>query len=65
MIDLRKYDYHLPDHLLAQKPAVPRDSSRLFVYNTQTDEIVFDRFYNLDKSLSKKGSAFTLLGMRC
>ncbi len=51
MIDWRLYDYYLPKDLLALKPAVPRDSSRLFVYNTQTNEIVFDRFYRLDKYL--------------
>ena len=25
------YDYHLPQHLIAQSPAQPRDSSRLLV----------------------------------
>ena len=30
---------------------MPRDSSKLFVYNTKTDEIIFDHFYNLDKYL--------------
>jgi len=45
------YDYNLIPELIARQPAVPRDFSRLFVYDTETDEIVFDRFYNLAKYL--------------
>jgi len=48
------YDYFLPPALMAQKPAVPRDNSRLFVYNTRTEEIFFDRFYHLSKYLPKQ-----------
>lgn len=32
---LRSYDYHLPDHLIAQNPVIPRDMSRLLVVNAQ------------------------------
>lgn len=46
-----KFDYHLPHELIATHPASPRDSSRLFVYDTAADKIHFDRFYNLDKYL--------------
>lgn len=46
------YDYNLPEKNLALSPAVPRDSSKLFVYDTVKDEIRFDRFYNLQKHLS-------------
>lgn len=46
-----KFDYHLPQELIATHPASPRDSSRLFVYDTAADKIHFDRFYNLDKYL--------------
>ncbi|PIQ72654.1 tRNA preQ1(34) S-adenosylmethionine ribosyltransferase-isomerase QueA [Candidatus Roizmanbacteria bacterium CG_4_10_14_0_2_um_filter_36_35] len=52
-MDLNAYDYFLPKKNLALSPANPRDSSKLFVYNTKTDEIFFDRFYNLDKYLPK------------
>ena len=45
------YDFHLPKELLATEPANPRDASRLFVYDTTTDTIQFDHFYNLDKHL--------------
>jgi len=39
--------------VIAQKPASPRDSSKLLVYNTQTDQIIIDRFYHLDQYLPK------------
>lgn len=45
------YDFHLPKELLATEPANPRDNSRLFVYDTTTDIIQLDHFYNLDKYL--------------
>jgi S-adenosylmethionine:tRNA ribosyltransferase-isomerase len=54
MFDLEHYNYHLPKELLASEPAKPRDNARLFVYNTQIDEIFFDRFINLDKYLPEK-----------
>ncbi|MCX7880985.1 MAG: tRNA preQ1(34) S-adenosylmethionine ribosyltransferase-isomerase QueA [Patescibacteria group bacterium] len=53
LVDLADYDYFLPQKNLALKPASPRDSSKLFIYDTKTDEIVFDRFYNLNKHLPK------------
>jgi S-adenosylmethionine:tRNA ribosyltransferase-isomerase len=40
--------------VIAKEPTSPRDYSRLFVYNTKTDQVVFDRFYNLDKYLPRK-----------
>ncbi len=53
-MDLDQYDYFLPEKNLALAPATPRDSSKLFVYDTGSDEIVFDHFYNLDKYLPKE-----------
>jgi len=47
------YNYFLPQRLIAQKPAMPRDASRLFVYDTARDKIVFDYFYNLANYLPK------------
>ncbi len=47
------YSYNLPEELIAKRPASPRDSARLFVYNTVSDSVTFDRFYNLDKYLPK------------
>lgn len=51
MIRTQDYDYILPPDLIAKEPAVPRDHSRLFVYNTQKDSIIFDYFFNLTKYL--------------
>lgn len=52
-MDLDKYDYFLPQKNLALEPAVPRDSSKLFIYDTTVDKIIFDHFYNLPKYLPK------------
>jgi len=47
------YDYFLPEKNLAKTPAIPRDFSKLFVYDTNNNEIFFDRFYHLDKYLPR------------
>ncbi|REL39101.1 tRNA preQ1(34) S-adenosylmethionine ribosyltransferase-isomerase QueA [Rhodohalobacter sp. SW132] len=44
---LDDFDYNLPEELIAQKPATPRDHSRLLVYNRETGEITDDYFYNI------------------
>ncbi|MGB9883686.1 MAG: tRNA preQ1(34) S-adenosylmethionine ribosyltransferase-isomerase QueA [Microgenomates group bacterium] len=49
----RLYDYYLPKKLLAKKPASPRDHSKIFIYETKTDKIFFDKFLNIDKYLPK------------
>lgn len=41
------YWYDLPERLIAQEPAKPRDSSKLLIYNTQTNELIIDTFVNL------------------
>lgn len=48
---LSDFDYHLPKELIAQKPAVPRDHSRLLVYNRETGKISDDYFYNIGNHL--------------
>ena len=48
---LPEYDYQLPPELIAHAPASPRDSARLFVYDTAADKITFDVFANIDKHL--------------
>lgn len=45
------YSYHLPEELIARRPAVPRDAARLFVYDTARDEISFDTFAHLGDHL--------------
>lgn len=45
--DLDKYDYQLPPQLIRRVPLEPRDSARLFVYDTATDTVSFDTFAEL------------------
>lgn len=47
------YSYELPEHRIAKAPAEPRDQSQLLIYNTETDQITFDRFLNLAQHLPK------------
>jgi len=48
---LLQYHYEISEKNIGKIPANPRDHARLFVYNTQTDEIHFDYFYHLAKYL--------------
>lgn len=48
---LSDFDYHLPEELIAQSPAHPRDHARLLVYDRETKTITDDYFYNLGKYL--------------
>jgi S-adenosylmethionine:tRNA ribosyltransferase-isomerase len=52
-------DYELPEALIAQKPAEPRDSSRLMVVDAQTQEISHHIFRDLPRSL-RPGDALVL-----
>lgn len=52
--DLEHYQYELPKELIRQKPVEPRDSARLFVYDTVSDTLRFDVFRNLSKYLPPK-----------
>src|SRR5690625_5940966 len=48
---LKDFTYELPRELIAQKPAEPRDHSRLLIYDRRTEEITGDRFYNIGRYL--------------
>ena len=48
---LSQYNYELPENLIAQSPATPRDSSRLLVVNSPTSQ-VHTIFHNLADWLS-------------
>lgn len=50
-ISLSDFDFHLPETLIAQEPAQPRDSSRLLVYNRATRRITDDVFRNIGRHL--------------
>ncbi len=41
------FDYHLPEHLIAQTPLEPRDHSRLLVVDTTTGELSHRHFYDI------------------
>jgi len=51
MSDLDQYDYELPPELIRREPLEPRDSARLFIYDTATDMVRFDVFRNLAQYL--------------
>lgn len=47
------YTFELPEELIAQVPASPRDHARLLVYDRASKVITDDYFYNLCKYLTK------------
>jgi len=49
--DVEGYDYTLPKELIRTVGVEPRDSARLFVYDTETDTVTLDIFQNLAKYL--------------
>ena len=59
---LSSYTYQLPQKLIAQTPAVPRDSSRLLIVDSLTS-CVHDVFHDLDKWL-KPGDLLVLNNTR-
>lgn len=50
---LKLYDFKFPAELVAAKPAIPRDSAKLLIYNRKTKNVFFDVFKNLFKYLPK------------
>jgi len=51
---LSDFDYDLPDELIAQEPAHPRDHARLLIYDRKTGQITDEVFYNLLNYLPKE-----------
>lgn len=51
---LTDFDYDLPENLIAQSPASPRDHARLLAYDRKTGDIQDDYFCNLGKYLPQK-----------
>lgn len=45
LYDLSSYNYNLPPENIAQSPAVPRDSSRLLVWNVKENKIFDDNIF--------------------
>jgi len=52
-MDSAALDYDLPAELIAQRPADPRDSSRLLVYERGTGEVRHRRFRELPEELTR------------
>ncbi len=50
------YDFFLPQELIATRPAEPRDSSRLLVYDRQSDTITHARFHEIERFLPKEAA---------
>ncbi len=50
---LNQYNYFLPENLIAQTPAKPRDSAKVLVFNQKTQKTQFDSFKNLSQHLPK------------
>lgn len=50
-MDLSGYDYHLPRHLIALRPASPRDRCRLLVYQVERDSIEIIEFIHISQFL--------------
>jgi S-adenosylmethionine:tRNA ribosyltransferase-isomerase len=53
---LSDFDYELPEELIAQEPAQPRDHARLLVYDRASGTITDDYFYNVDCYLPRDTS---------
>ena len=47
------FDYFLPENLIAQTPAEPRDSSRLLVYDRKEDTVYHKTFRDIKQFLKK------------
>jgi S-adenosylmethionine:tRNA ribosyltransferase-isomerase len=54
MIDLEHYQYHLPKELIRREGVEPRDSARLFVYDTTTDTITHTVFADLEQYVPRQ-----------
>ena len=50
---IEKYDYDLPENLIAQAPSLPRDEARILIYRKARNEIIYDKFLNIAKYLPK------------
>ena len=55
-LTLDDFDYDLPEELIAQKPATPRDHSRLLIYDRSSKIITDDHFYNIGDYLPENTS---------
>jgi S-adenosylmethionine:tRNA ribosyltransferase-isomerase len=47
------FDFELPKELIAQSPAIPRDSSKLFIYDSKKDKIYHKHFRDIKDFLGE------------
>lgn len=59
MLKTSDFYYDLPERLIAQTPVEPRDSSRMLVYDTDSDQIEHKHFYDICNYL-KAGDVLVL-----
>ena len=59
VLKLSDYDYYLPEELIAQEPAEPRDTSRLMLVNRKTGEINITIFREI-KNYLRTGDVLVL-----
>lgn len=52
LLRVEAYDYHLPEELIAQEPAEPRDASRLMVLHRDSERIEHRRFRDVVEYLT-------------
>ena len=52
-LDLNSYNYNLPEELIALKPAQPRDSARLLVFDIAQNKIEHHQVKDLPQFLPK------------
>ena len=52
-MNLKEFDYYLPEELIAKYPAIPRHSARLMVLNRKDKFITHDIFWNLPEYLDE------------
>ncbi len=52
-MEVKEFDYYLPEDLIAQTPLLKRDESRLLVLDKKTGNINHEKFYNIINYLNK------------
>lgn len=52
-MQLKEFDYNLPQNLIAQSPLKNRDSSKLMIVNKKTGDIKHETFHNIINYLNK------------
>jgi len=52
-VNTKQLEYKLPKELIADSPAVPRDSARLIIYDSQLKQLIEDNFRHLGNYLKK------------